>query len=101
MSFNSLPYFLFLPIVYLIFYCVGERARWVVLLVSSLLFYASLDVPYLLVSLVLVTVTTYSFGIWLDRAEAAKAKLALFWVGIAANVLILVVLKYTSLFRRI
>ena len=94
MPFNSLKYFLFLPVVYLVFYFVGERARWCVLLAASLLFYAALNVPYLLVVLVLVAMTTYGFGIWLDQAESAKAKRALLWGGIAANVLILVVMKY-------
>ena len=94
MPFNSLKYFLFLPVVYLVFYFVGERARWCVLLAASLLFYAALNVPYLLVVLVLVAMTTYGFGIWLDQAESAKTKRALLWSGIATNVLILVVMKY-------
>ena len=94
MPFNSLKYFLFLPVIYLIFFFVGERARWMVLLAASLLFYAALNVPYLLVVLVLVAVSTYGFGIWLDQAESAKTKRALLWGGIASNVLILVVMKY-------
>ena len=82
MPFNSLKYFLFLPVVYLVFYLVGERARWSVLLAASLLFYAALNVPYLLVVLILVTITTYSFGIWLDQADTPKAKRALYY-GVA------------------
>jgi len=94
MPFNSLKYFLFLPVVYLVFYFAGERARWFVLLAASLLFYAALNVPYLLVVLVLVAITTYGFGIWLDQTESAKARRALLWGGIATNILILVVMKY-------
>jgi alginate O-acetyltransferase complex protein AlgI len=94
MPFNSLNYFLFLPVVYLLFYFVGERARWCVLLVSSLLFYAALNVPYLLVVLVMVALTTYGFGLWMDRAETPTAKRVLLWSGISTNVLILVFMKY-------
>ncbi len=94
MPFNSLKYFLFLPVVYFLYYFVGERARWCVLLAASLLFYAALNVPYLPVVLGLVAVTTYAFGIWLDEAESPKAKRALLWGGVAANVAILVVMKY-------
>lgn len=94
MPFNSLKYFLFLPVVYLAFYFVGDRVRWFVLLAASLLFYAALNVPYLLVVLVVVAMTTYGFGIWLEQAESEKAKRALLWGGIAANVLILVAMKY-------
>lgn len=94
MPFNSLKYFLFLPVVYLVFYFVGERSRWFVLLAASMLFYAALNVPYLLVVLVLVAMTTYGFGIWLDQAESAKTKRALLLCGIATNIIILVVMKY-------
>lgn len=94
MPFNSLKYFLFLPVVYLVFYFVGERARWCVLLAASLLFYAALNVPYLIIVLVLVAMITYAFGIWLDNAESAKTKRCLLWSGIATNVLILVAMKY-------
>ncbi len=94
MPFNSLKYFLFLPVVYLVFYLVGERARWIVLLAASLLFYAALNVPYLLAVLVLVAMTTYGFGIWIDQAESATAKRARLWGGVAVNVLILVAMKY-------
>ncbi len=94
MPFNFLKYFLFLPVVYMVFYLVGERARWSILLAASLLFYAALNVPYLLVVLILVTITTYGFGIWLDQASTPKAKRALVWGGIGANLLILIVMKY-------
>ena len=72
MPFNSLKYFLFVSVVYLVFYGIGQRGRWFVLLVASLLFYAALNVPYLLVVLVLVAATTYGFGIWLDEADTFK-----------------------------
>ena len=94
MPFNSFQYFLFLPVVYLLFFFVGERARWIVLLAASLLFYAALKVPYLLVVLALVAMTTYAFGIWLDQASNPKTKRVLLGAGIALNVLILVVMKY-------
>jgi len=94
MPFNSLKYLLFLPVVYLVFYFVGERARWGVLLAASLLFYAALNVPYLLVVLILVAITTYGFGIWMNQAGTPKRKRILLWGGIGANLLILVVMKY-------
>jgi alginate O-acetyltransferase complex protein AlgI len=94
MPFNSLKYFIFLPFVYLVFNVVGDRVRWCVLLAASLLFYATLKVPYLLVTLSLVAVVTYCFGILLDRAQSDKAKRIIVWCGVACNVLILALLKY-------
>lgn len=94
MPFNSLNYFIFLSVIFLLFFFAGERLRWIVLLVASLLFYSALNVPYLPIVLVLVATTTYSFGIWLDEAESDKSKRTLLWSGITVNVLILVVMKY-------
>jgi alginate O-acetyltransferase complex protein AlgI len=94
MTFNSLNYFLFLPVVYLVFYAVGERARWCVLLAASLLFYAAFRVPYLLAVLALVTLTSYCFGLWLDQASSPRTRRLLLWCGVAVNVAILVLMKY-------
>jgi alginate O-acetyltransferase complex protein AlgI len=94
MVLSTFKYFLFLPVIYLVFYFVGQRTRWMVLLAASILFYAALNVPYLLVVLILVTLITYGFGIWLGQVSTPKAKLSLLWGGIAANVFILVVMKY-------
>ena len=94
MPFTSLEYLLFLTTVYLVYFFVGERFRWGVLLAASYIFYATWKVPYLLAVITLVSLTTYGFGIWIDQATSARAKRYLLWAGIAANVMILVVMKY-------
>lgn len=94
MQFNSLQYFLFLPAVYLIYYFAGARARWFILLAASFMFYAALNVPYLLIVLALVALTAYGFGIWLNYAESENEKQVLLWSGITTNILILVSMKY-------
>ena len=94
MPFNSVDYLLFLPLVYVLFATAGERWRWAILLVASVLFYAALGLPHLVAALLLVTVTTYGCGIWLAAARSATAKRRLLWGGIAANLLILAALKY-------
>lgn len=65
-----------------------------VLLAASLLFYAALNVPYLLVVLALVAIATYGFGIWLYESESENTKSFLLWIGISVNILILIVMKY-------
>ncbi|WP_306533871.1 MBOAT family protein [Geobacter sp.] len=94
MVFNSLQYFLFLPGVFLLFYFTADRWRWLVLLLASVSFYAVLRVPYLLLALALVTVTTYFSGISLAKHEDSGRRKALFWGGVAANLLVLIGLKY-------
>lgn len=94
MPFNTLKYFIFLPIVYLLFRIAGDRIRWCVLLTASFIFYAALNVPYLLVVLMLVAGTTFLFGLLLDRTSNPDARRHMLWCGICANILILVVMKY-------
>jgi len=94
MTFSSLNYLLFLPLVFLAHHFSPARARWVVLLLASFLFYAALKVPYLLLVILSVSTITYGFGIWLGNCMNEQGRLRLLWGGIAANVLILVLLKY-------
>lgn len=94
MPFNSLQYFLFLPLVYAVFHVVPQRARWGVLLVVSLVFYAALKVPYLLLVLLLVAAVTYWFGIKIDEAPDHAGKRRWLWCGVLSNLLVLFFMKY-------
>jgi D-alanyl-lipoteichoic acid acyltransferase DltB (MBOAT superfamily) len=85
---------MFLPFVWLIHHLIGQRFRWLFLLITSYLFYASIKVPYLLGVITLVTVTTYFFGLRIQQEKSKKKKLQLLWGGIITNVLILIVMKY-------
>ena len=94
MVFNSLQYLLFLPGVWLIHHFLGQRYRWAFLLLASYLFYASLKVPYLLGVIALVTLVSYGFGLGIRRVRPPRQKKFLFWCGVAANLGILIILKY-------
>ncbi len=96
MTFNSIAYFLFLPAVYLVFYLAKDRWRWVVLLLASVYFYHALDVSYLLPVLLLVSVINYVAGILLASPRVRGKRKMVLWSGIAANLLVLVILKYLS-----
>jgi len=93
-AFNSLEYFLFLPLIWLIHHFLGHRFRWLFLLAASYLFYASLKVPYLLGVISLVTVATYFFGRWIQQTKSEKKKRQLLRGGIVTNLLILIAMKY-------
>jgi len=94
MPFNTLSYFLFLPIVFLVHYFSPDRFRWLVLLVASFCFYAALKAPHLIAVLLLITTTTYFTGIWIDRNDNPRIKRYFLWGGISANVVTLIILKY-------
>jgi len=94
MLFNSLSYFLFLPVVFLLHYLSPDKLRWMVLLGASFFFYAALRAPHLIVVLLLITAITYFIGILIDRKESLRSKQYLLWYGIFANVLTLLTLKF-------
>jgi len=94
MTFNSLTYALFLPVVFLIFTGVAERHRWQVLLVASYAFYASFKAPQLLLALTLVTGISYVCGRRLGATGDERARKRVFWTGTGACLAILAVMKY-------
>jgi alginate O-acetyltransferase complex protein AlgI len=93
-AFNSLYYFLFLPVVYLVFYATADRWRWLVLLVASYGFYASLQAPYLLAELLTVTCVSYVCGIRMAQCQDDVIRRRWLWTGCFACLAALVLLKY-------
>lgn len=94
MVFTSFSYFLFLPVVFLIFYFVADRWRWLVLLTASYAFYASFKAPYLLAVLLMVTGISYLFGLRIAAQQDECVRKRWFWLGSLACVAILAVMKY-------
>lgn len=94
MTFNSLTYLIFLPLVFLVFRIVGARYRWIVLLISSYLFYGFILKPILLITLTAVIIVTYQIGILIDKSEARAVRKRFLWSGIIVNLALLVYFKY-------
>ena len=94
MTFNSLPYFLYLPCVYLLFAVVGDRWRWLVLLVASYGFYFFCKAPYLPFILLGVTCIAYTCGLRIASSADESSRGRWFWIGVSACIAILALLKY-------
>src|SRR6185369_12863652 len=94
MAFNSLTYFLFLPLIWIVYQWAPDRLRWLLLLAASLGFYAMLKAPYLLVVLCLAAGVTFTVGLRLGSCSDETGRKRLLWVGVGANLLVLVSLKY-------
>ncbi len=62
-TFISSSYSLFLPVVYLIFFVIPDLWRWLLLLLASYGFYASLQAQYLLAVLFVVSAISYICGL--------------------------------------
>lgn len=70
MAYNSYLYLLiFLPIVFVLYLIVPKRIKWLVLLVSSYAFYA-VNSLYLIVFLLISTLTIYFGGLWLNHFQS-------------------------------
>ncbi len=99
MLFNSVEYFVFLPVVLLGFFLIPSRFRWIWLLAASWYFYASWSSQYLLL-FIANTLVAYLAGLGFERfPEKAARRLIL---GVATGLLLgtLFVFKYLEFFRR-
>lgn len=99
MLFSSLTFlFLFLPIVLFIYYkCTKtKRAQNMVLLISSLIFYAWGGPKHLILMLLSIAIN-YLFGLFISKVptKSLKAK-TLLWLMLAFNLGLLTLFKYTG-----
>lgn len=100
MAFTSFEYYLFLPIVFLLYWLVFNKDKqWqnICLLAASLFFYGWWDWRFLGL-LLLTAFSTYLGGLWMGRCKEKRKR---WWVSfgvILLNVGILVYYKYTLFF---
>lgn len=94
MNFNSIEYFLFIPLVLFFLALAPKRLAWLVLLAGSGYFYLTLKHPLLLAILVMVTGVSYLSGIVLGRIAGTGKRRVVFWGAVAANLLVLTGMKY-------
>lgn len=99
MLFNSLEFFLFLPVVFILYWFVFQRAlRWqnALVLVASYFFYGWWSWAFMGL-LMASTLLDYLYGFWVASPNRKKAKLFL-WLSIINNLGILGVFKYYNFF---
>lgn len=92
MLFNSLAYFVFLPLVVLLYFLLPQKWRTIMLLVASCYFYMVFIPVYVLI-LGFTIVIDYYAGIYLEKFEGKRRKYFLI-ASIVANVSVLAVFKY-------
>jgi alginate O-acetyltransferase complex protein AlgI len=97
MAFTSVPYLLFLLLLYPIYHFTAERWRWLVLLAGSYGFYAFLKAPYLLAVLLGITGVSYLCGIRLALEQDESRRRCWFWGGSAGCLAVLAFFKYFPL----
>lgn len=96
MSFHSLDYLLFLPLVVVMYFLTPQRWRWVVLLAVNNLFYAAWRWDFLWL-LWVSTLIDYVVGQRLPRTRAGWRRKALLSVSLCGNLGLLFTFKYFAL----
>lgn len=97
MSFNSIHFLIFFPVITALYFFLPHRFRWALLLAASCYFYMSF-VPYYILILGFTIVVDYYAGILIEQSEGRKRKLYLF-VTLFVNIGILFVFKYFNFFN--
>ena len=92
MVFNSLQFFIFFPVVTILYFLIPHRLRAYLLLTASVVFYMAFIPKYVLI-LAFTIVIDYFAGILIARSEGPHRK-GLLALSIAANVGVLAFFKY-------
>ena len=96
MSFVSVAFFIFLPVVFTVYWLLGRNLRWqnLWLLLASYVFYGWWDWRFLILILI-TSVSSFVSGLWLEHAQHKRAVVA---SNIVLNLGILGVFKYYDFF---
>ena len=95
MLFNSVSFGIFIIVVFIMYYLVPHKYRWVFLLIASYVFYMNLHIGYG-VLLLATTALTYTMALSLEKADTTKAKKCCLLYGILPLILILLFYKTAS-----
>lgn len=93
MIFNSLAFAVFLPIVFLIYWAIPEKYRYIVLLAASYYFYMSWSPKYVLL-IMATTLISYFCAVFMGKTEEKGKRKRIFVAALLVSILILVFFKY-------
>lgn len=93
MLFTSIEFFIFLPLVLIVYYLINQKYRWVFLLGASYVFYAGWKLSYLGLIL-LSTVVDFTISNLIYKTEEAKKRKRLLIISLISNFFLLIVFKY-------
>lgn len=97
MLFNSMAFAIFLPVVFVLYWVLPHRFRWVLLLISSYYFYMSWDAGYI-VLILFTTFVSYKAALMLESAETQKKKRICTVSALIVSLGVLFFFKYYNFF---
>ena len=100
MLFNSIEFFIFLPVVFGLYYLLQHKFRWALLLAASYYFYMSWKPEY--IGLIMVsTLIDYYCGIQLGKEDNKVPRKLFLWISLLSNLGILMTFKYLGFFQEV
>lgn len=93
MLFNSMAYAIFLPSVFIIYWCIPSKFRWTLLLVASYYFYMMWNPKYVIL-IAFTTVVSYSCGLLLEKTSSKISRKILVFSALILCLGVLFVFKY-------
>jgi len=97
MLFNSLQFAIFLPVVFVIYYYLPHKFRWIMLLVASCIFYMAF-IPYYILILAVTISVDYFAAIKIEGEKEKEKKKLYLIISIISTCLVLFVFKYYDFF---
>lgn len=97
MLFNSFEFLLFFPITTTLYFLMPHKWRWLLLLISSCIFYMAFVPQYILI-LFFVVIIDYTAAIYIERSSGKKRKLYLI-LSVVSTCSVLFVFKYFNFFN--
>ena len=95
MSFNSLSYLLFLPVVLLLYWALPHKCRWVLLLLASYYFYMCWSAKLIFLILT-TTLVSYVSGLCMEKTRSRKVRKFFFILTLCVDLGLLVYFKYAE-----
>lgn len=100
MSFNSIVFAIFLPIVFILYWMLPHKYRWGVLLISSYYFYMSWNAKYVILIL-FTTAISYACAIALEKFDSIHKKRIACAATLIASLGVLLFFKYFNFFSNV
>jgi alginate O-acetyltransferase complex protein AlgI len=95
LEFNSIKYFLFLPLAVILYYLFPQKYKWLILLLTGIYFYFSF-VPVFLTVFVLSIILNYFFAIQIVKCSNNFRK-TLFVISVIINIILLILFKFPEI----
>ena len=93
MLFNSLAFFVFLPIVFSLYWLIPQKQKWVILLVASYYFYMNWNPKYVVLILG-TTAVSFVAGLLLEKTDTQRLKKIIIAVTLIVCLGVLFIFKY-------